>query len=239
MFEKYPEIFAVVSEKKDGSMKIFSDKSRDLLTMENRKKFFVKKDIRFENVSSALLCHGNKIEKITSKNKGKIFEGVDGLLTREKEVFLSVTIADCLPVFFYEPSKNIIAIVHAGWRGLQKGIIEEMINEIVSEGGLSENIIAGIGPAIGVCHYEVGEDVAQEFSRYGSEIRKEKNGNIFLDLKRIAQLQLIENGILVDNIEINKECTFCEKGRYFSFRRDSGGDVLKMEAMIAIIGLKR
>lgn len=238
LFEKHPNLFAAVSERKHGSMKIFSDKSESRDILENRKKFLENHGINPSDLVSAGLCHGKNVEQSFLKDGGSILENTDGLFTKEKGIFLSVTVADCLPIFLFDPEKEIIALLHAGWRGLEKNIISEAVFKMKEAGSSIENILVGIGPAIGKCHYEVGKEVAEKFARFGKEAKEEKNGKIFLDLKRIAELQLIESGVPAKNIEKSGECTFCEEEKYFSFRRDAEGDIGKLEAMIAVIGIR-
>lgn len=236
LFEKYPNLVVELSEREDGNMKIISGHS-DIL--ENVRMFLEKNGIKQDDCFRAVLCHGKNVEKIAAKDMDRSFENTDALFTKEKNVFLSVTVADCLPIFLFDPQKQIVGIVHAGWRGLENGIIGETISKMVSGGSQPEKILAGIGPGIGPCHFEVGEDVAGKFSRFGGQVRREAGGKIFLDLKRIAELALLANGILSENIETNPSCTFCEKEKYFSFRRDGCGDVGKLEAMMAVIGIKK
>jgi hypothetical protein len=179
--------------------------------------------------------HGKEIKIVSAADGGKVIAGVDGLLTREKNVFLSVTVADCLPIFLYEPKKQIIGILHAGWRGLEKNIIsiaaDKMRNELAC---VPENILAGIGPAICQKHFEVGEEVAKKFKDYPEAVLDEDE-KIFLDLKRVAETQLINAGVKRENIEISRECVFELPDKYFSHRRDK---LKEVEAVMAVIGIK-
>ena len=228
-FEKYLEIYAVLSEKEDGSMKILKDGRNE----ENRKNFFEKIEINPDNVVGADLVHGNNIMIVENSNLN-IIKDTDGLVTNNKDVSLFVTVADCIPVFFFDLEKNIIAIAHAGWQGIVNDIIIETIRKIKKLGGSERNIKVAIGPGINSCHFEIRRDVLDKFDKYKEFIIKRED-RIFTDLKGIIKKQFKEAGIIMGNIESDDECTY-ESEKYFSYRRDKPKIV---EAMIAILGFKK
>jgi copper oxidase (laccase) domain-containing protein len=117
---------------------------------------------------------------------------------------------------------------------LSGNILSNAIGKIKSLGGTPENILAGIGPSICQKHYEVGPEVAKKFEKYTSVIKIEHE-KIYLDLKKIAKLQLLKQGLIDNNIEFSPECTFELPEKYFSARRDRPEEI---EAMIAVIGMK-
>lgn len=228
-FPHHPEILAIMSERVDGSMKLFPGTKENL---ENRRKFFENIGISENQVTSAEIVHGNKVA-IIGKPTLEIIPGVDGLITQKTGIFLSITVADCIPVFFYEPEKNIIALAHAGWRGILDGIIINSLEEMRELCGKAENILVSLGPGMESCHFEIQKDVLSRFDKYPESV-KERDGKIFVDLKGIIQKQALDFGIRVENIENNPECTFENPERYFSYRRDKPE---KVEAMLVVIGL--
>ncbi len=208
IFKKYKELFFVMSEKKDGSMKV----------EKNLKSFLNKKKVDINSIVRADLCHKDRIKKVDIKDKGSIVKNVDGLITKEKEVFISVTVADCLPILFYNPKKEEIGIIHAGWKGLYKGIIEKLkIN--------FKDTLFYIGPSISKCHFEVNKDFPLPCFK--------KNNKYFSDLKKIAKEKIIKMGAVKKNIEISKDCTYCKKNKYSSFRREG-----VINTMIVIFEMK-
>ncbi|MFA5926494.1 MAG: peptidoglycan editing factor PgeF [Parcubacteria group bacterium] len=235
IFKRYPELFIAFSEKKDGSMKILKDKEPMKKNESNRNIFLEKCGLGYENLISAEIVHGSNVQIIAKKDGGKIVSGTDGLITKSKDIYLSITSADCLPIFLFEPEKGIIGMIHAGWRSLEKNIIRNAARKMKDLGGKPENILAGVGPAICQKHYEIGPEVAKRFENYPETV---KNGGdkIFLDIKKIAESQLLDSGIKKINIEISKECTFELPEKYFSARRDKPKTI---EAMIAVIGIKK
>lgn len=227
-FTKFPELLALMSEREDGSMKLFAGSD---LNLENRKRFFQKIEISKNKIIAAEIVHGNKVEIVDDASAEMIF-GVDGLVTKSDSIFLSVTIADCIPVYFYEPQQKIIGIAHCGWRGIVAGVTENVVEKIIELGGKAENIEIAFGSGINVCHFEIQEDVLNKFNDYPEFIIR-KDEKIFVDLKGIMRKQLGNLNIAFENIEDNKECTM-ESDKYFSFRRDKPE---KVEAMIAVIGM--
>lgn len=227
--KQYSEITAVMSERNDGSMKLAGNNENNL---KNRKIFFTKAGIDPVDVVSALLANGSEAQIIENR-KNKIITGIDALVTSKKNLYLSITVADCVPVFFYEPRKKIIGIVHAGWRGIIGNIIGNTLETIKKLDGNINELEVFLGPGINACHFEIKEDVVDKFAIYSSYIIKRDN-KIFVDLKGMLRKQLLKCGIEEDNIENNDDCTF-EHKRYFSNRRDKPQVI---EAMIAVIGIK-
>jgi YfiH family protein len=148
----------------------------------------------------------------------------DAVITDKKRVALGIWTADCLPILMVDRSQRIIAAVHAGWRGIWRGVIERTVNAMMKTFESSPaDIVAGIGPGIGPCCYEVQQDVVSLFrNSHGSpdQLIQEREGRSYLDLSRAAQLELSKAGIPPDNIEAIPLCTCCREDLFFSFRRD-------------------
>jgi YfiH family protein len=148
----------------------------------------------------------------------------DSGLTDKKRVALGIWTADCLPILMVDTAKRIIAAVHAGWRGIWRGVIGRTVSEMIKVFESSPaDILAGIGPGIGPCCYEVGDDVASLFQNSHNashQFIQEREGRHYLDLGRAAQLELTKVGILPENIEAIPLCTACREDLFFSFRRD-------------------
>ncbi|PIW93560.1 MAG: peptidoglycan editing factor PgeF [Candidatus Moranbacteria bacterium CG_4_8_14_3_um_filter_43_15] len=234
LFKKYGNLFTAFSQKNNGSMKLSDNSELAEKITPNRNNYFLKNNTDSAKVVSAGIVHGSKVAIVDEKDCGKIVLGTDGLLSQEKNLFLSITSADCLPIFLFDPKNKVIGIIHAGWRSLAENILTNAVEKIKKLGGAPEDILVGIGPAICQKHYEVGPEVAEKFSEYPSAILKENN-KIFLDLKKIAQLQLLDLRLKNENIEISPECNFELPKKYFSARRDKKKEI---ETMIAVIGMK-
>ncbi len=207
------------SKREDGSM---SQK-------ENIEKFCRKLGIDSNNLVIGKQVHGKKVEII---NKKSIFNETDGLITESPEFILGVLTADCLPISFR--SNRICGILHVGWRGLFKGIIEEAVEKVKFLREDISNLSFKIGPGIGICHFEVKKDLIKEFEKITNvgnfeDYCNRRNDKYFLDIKKIAKKK-IEN-YNIKSIEVSSHCTYCNNN-YFSYRRDR-----KLNQLISIIKL--
>jgi polyphenol oxidase len=230
-FKKYPEVLAVMSQKDDGSMRLFIDDELDNKYEKNRKKFFKKIGIEFGDVISAELVHKTGIKHISS-NKQNIIPKTDALISKKKGIFISVTAADCIPVLFFDTKAKIIGIAHAGWRGVVEEIVEKAIKKIIRLGGNPKNIQVAMGPGINKCHFDIGKRIGKKFVPHKGLVEK-RGDRYFIELKEIIRRQLAKSGIVEKNIEDKNECTFCNPRKYFSYRKEQDKNV---GLMIILIG---
>ncbi len=136
----------------------------------------------------------------------------DGLVTNRPGLAVSVRTADCYPILLADARNRAVAAVHAGWRGTATHIVERTLEKMRAEFGTApSDVHAAIGPGIGACCYEVGEEVARQF---GFERRTH------LDLASENRKQLEAAGVAPQNIEALSVCTFCDAERFFSYRRE-------------------
>lgn len=173
--------------------------------------------IEEENFLSPIQTHSTNIE-VAEKNK-KIYPDCDGLILEDDNLGVYLNYADCTPVILYDDIKNKGAVVHAGWRGTAGKIVQKAIDKMGSEG---KNIIALIGPAIGFCCYDVGEDVFKKLSQTVDNFEglyEIRQGKIFVDLKNINRRQLEEYG--VERIDVCPYCTVCDNDKFYSYRKEN------------------
>ena len=173
---------------------------------------------------------------MTGGAKLKYILKADGLITNKKNVFLGIVTADCLPVIFYDKKMGIVGIAHAGYKGLLRGIIQEMIKGMKKIGSDLKNMKIAIGPAIGLCCYDVPIERAEVFENAfkGIKTYEKRNGKYFLDLKSITRQILISEGIRKKNIEVSQMCTKDNLNDFFSFR----GEGQKFGEFVTVIGRK-
>lgn len=140
----------------------------------------------------------------------------DGMVTQDRNITLSVTVADCLPVFLFDAKSGAFGIVHSGWKGT--GIAVNALALMRERYGTSSCDVAAIlGPCIDSCCYKVDKERAEIFKKdFGGQSVRE-NGGYFLDLKA-ANIKLLKDSG-VENIAVCNECTFCDE-RFGSFRRE-------------------
>jgi YfiH family protein len=152
----------------------------------------------------------SSIPLLADRPEGCVGEG-DALITGEPGVTVSVRTADCLPVLLVDMHHQAVAAVHAGWRGTAGGVVVEALHRMRAEFGTNAvDISAAIGPGIGACCYQVGEEVARRFGLAQA-------GRI--DLAAENQRQLMIEGVPRESISLAGVCTFCDP-RFYSWRRD-------------------
>ncbi len=144
----------------------------------------------------------------------------DGLVLVEPGVIGVIKTADCLPVILYAPGYPVCAVVHAGWRGTALRISRRAVAAMAGLGVAAASMKALIGPGIGPCCYNVGEDVVAAFESagIGDGVFARRGGLTFLDLKEANRRILMAIG--VHDIEDVNLCTSCRKDLFFSARRD-------------------
>lgn len=146
----------------------------------------------------------------------------DALITNEKGVMLTILTADCVPILLFDKQQDIIAIVHAGWRGTKDKIVYKTIEKMKDIFNSNpKNIIASIAPSIGKCCYEVDWSVAKHFQNIKGAY-EDVGDKQMLDLPYINRVQLLQAGVESDNIELSNICTACNVENYFSYRKENG-----------------
>lgn len=198
-----------------------------------------------ENWVCSEQTHKNKIAKVMLDDLGAgVFtyedsiKDTDGLYTTQKNILLTLCFADCVPLYFFAPSKQIIGIAHAGWKGTVHDIAGELVRAWAKEGVMPHEIHALIGPAIDNCCYIV-DDYVLNFVSVLDEVNqktyeKVSDNQYRLDLKKMNYQLMVRAGIPPEHIQVSSYCTSCENQLFFSHRRDAG----KTGRMMSFIGFK-
>jgi len=184
--------------------------------------------------------HSNKFHFINNKNKiyKKKFIG-DALITNAKNIALGVLTADCIPIFIYDKKLKIISAIHAGWKGVYKGIVQNVIKFFLKKGSKPKNLYAIVGPSITEKNYEVQKDFLSRFLKKDKKsIRffKTRKNKTYFGLNNYVYNQLKENGI--KNLELIKKDTFDKKNNFFSARRSVFNKEADYGRNISIIMIK-
>jgi YfiH family protein len=161
--------------------------------------------------------HGIDIARITMANASKMHQA-DALFTTEKNIALAVTHADCQAALFYDPSHEVIGVVHAGWRGSVQNIYAQMVERLKEDVGTKpKDLLVCISPSLGPCH--------AEFKNYKQELPKEfwtfQTKPHYFDFWKISRMQLTAAGVLEQNIENSDICNYCNAKDYYSHRREA------------------
>ena len=186
----------------------------------------------------------------------------DGLITSARGILLAVKVADCLPVILADRKRRAVGIFHAGWRGTVQRIVEKGVGEMRRQLGCNpEDLVAAIGPTIGICCYEIGDEVEDEFDSqfayskelfadvFDSRSLKTKYPMLFLnqrppghgepalsrhlDLVEANRRQLLDAGVAEANIESLDLCTACRTDLFFSYRKEH-----VTGRMLAVVGIR-
>ena len=188
-----------------------------LNVVENRRRACAAVDADPTTATMAWQHHGGKVRRAESRGlvtPGTRFDRCDGLWSDEPGQAMMLLTADCLPLALARTngSAPALSVLHVGWRGLLAGIVERGAEAL---GG--DHLTAAIGPGIGPCCYEVGEDVAAPFrTAFGDGVVNENR----LDLWSAAEQALRAAGC--EEVERTDLCTYCHPDRFFSHRRDHG-----------------
>ncbi|MCL2388142.1 MAG: peptidoglycan editing factor PgeF [Defluviitaleaceae bacterium] len=184
--------------------------------------------------------HSDKIVTISCETRHQPREEADALVTNLKGVLLSVHTADCVPILLYDSRNSAIAAIHAGWRGTFAQIGTKTVQRMTELYGTNPaDIHAAIGPAIGLCCYEVGDDLHEQFRKqHGAGIDSffttGEGGKPHCNLKAMNEAFLISAGIPQNNIEVSELCTQCHPDLFYSHRRSG----TKRGTLASFIGLQ-
>lgn len=168
----------------------------------------------------------------------------DALITRRRGVALAISTADCVPLIFYDPVSEAIGVAHAGWRGTARGMAAATVAAMSEQfGSRPADILAGVGPSIGPCCYEVSEEVRQLFlgqrafeemptpqalrelvasSAIFETVQLPEKESLRLNLWETNRNQLLLAGLAPEHIELPDICTSCATDRFFSHRAEEG-----------------
>jgi len=196
---------------------------------QNRRLFARALGIGLERLAIPMQVHSSVVKRADTPGS---YSSCDGLVTDVRGVYLSISVADCVPIFIVDTQRKAVAAIHAGWRGTVARIaaygVEMLIDEFQCR---PARMIAFVGPSAGGCCYAVGEDVAAKFP---GEFVREESGKLHIDLKAANVSQLLEMGLSENVIEVSSYCTIDEGDMLHSYRRDG----TRSGRMMGVIGLK-
>jgi YfiH family protein len=175
------------------------------------------------NVVTVHQIHGSHVVTCDDLGAGDHREiAADALVVTRGGVVVGVKTADCVPILIASPGsaaggERWAAAVHAGWRGCAGGVIGAAVEDATRRGHAPGSLLAAVGPAIGPCCYEVGDEVAGTFRAMGLPVLA-RGDRPHLDLPHIAAELLQRAGLVPDNVVLSAPCTRCNPDRYHSYR---------------------
>ncbi|MDO9300197.1 MAG: peptidoglycan editing factor PgeF [Anaerolineales bacterium] len=194
--------------------------------VENRERVFNSMGCDPASIHDVWLVHGTDIVYADSPRPIREPSArADIIFTDNPNVSLFMRFGDCVPILLHDPVKKVIGIAHAGWMGTMRGVVSSAVQGMQSRyGSHPKNIIAGIGPSIGVDHYEVGADVISQFqekyNHHADQVLQTRNGSTYLDLWTANAIQLKNAG--VEQVQVSGVCTACHLDDWFSHRAEKG-----------------
>lgn len=204
---------------------------------ENHERICKALGIRRADLVSPHQVHSAVVRGVDARDRGKVCEQTDALVTDTPGVYLMLRFADCVPVLFFDPVRRVVGLAHAGWRGTVANIARATVQRMVEAYGCQpEDIRAGIGASIGPCCYEVGDEVVDAvrdaFPDAPHLLSRQASGRWHFDLWAANQYQLAQAGLV--SIEVSRLCTACQTDEWFSHRAEKG----RTGRLAAVIGLK-
>ena len=184
--------------------------------------------------------HSDEVAVVNRNTNPETLKGIDALITHSRGVQLCIQTADCVPVLLFDPVRQVVAVVHAGWRGTVKKIVSKTVERMVEEfESRPEELLAGIGPSIHIHAYEVGEDVIQavkeSFTNHQAFLKPSMEaGKAYFDLWGATRYLLLEAGLQHENIELMGLCSFEHEDLFFSARRE-GAETGRMVSTIGLV----
>ncbi len=203
--------------------------------LKNRERLAATIGIPLSSFTFAGQIHSGNVTVVTEVVRGRgsvdhkeAIRATDAMVTDLPGICLVILIADCVPMLFFDPVRNAIGVAHAGWKGTLERIASKTVRAMEDAFGSSpQAIIVGMGPSIGPCCYEVGPEVIGQIkSRLPAGknyiVNESPEGKGFLDLWKANVSQLLEAGIVRENIEVAMQCTCHNSDLFFSFRYQQG-----------------
>lgn len=194
--------------------------------LENQRCAFMCLGLDFKNSYNVHQIHSNNLVIANAPKPGGLpYEKADIILTDQPGVVLVLRFADCVPMMFYDPEHQAIAIAHAGWRGTVKCVAKTVVDAMSQQYHTDPaKLIATIGPSVGPEHYSVGNEVVDQFvDLYKGDaysLFTNSKGEIYLDLWKANRMQLEQVG--VREIETSEICTVCHGEDWYSHRGEHG-----------------
>ena len=200
--------------------------------IENRQRLALWLNTDFDHMVSPTQTHSTHLYHVQAADGGRgmkslqdAIDDTDALYTREKNLYLLTYHADCIPVLLYEEKQQLIASIHAGWKGNVHEIIKKTITYLIeNENCKAQSFYAYIGPSLSFEHFEARQDIIDYVQAMSFDTtpyyRVDSPGIYHLDAKGLAKAQLLNCGIAAERITVDPHCTKADEKHFFSYRRD-------------------
>lgn len=203
---------------------------------ESRRTFLAELGVADDALTLGRQTHGANAAVVRDEDRGRgqppDFDGfpeTDALITASSDVALGTIVADCAPILLYDPRLHVLGLAHAGWRGTVGQIAAKTVAAMEREfGSRPDDLLAGIGPSIGGCCYEVGEEVIAVWNEArvpgGDGAVSARQPRPYFDVWEANRLSLAAAGVPDSQIEVSGICTRCRGDLFFSHRAFMAGE---------------
>ena len=219
LLKNHTNLIAAFTTKSSGNLAFHVDDNKPTV-LNNHKNVAQALHYNQKTVVHMQQIHSNIVKKVTDKDDFNHPPQCDALITDKKDIALMVMVADCVPLLFFDPVKEVIAVAHAGRAGVFSNIVHNVIAAFSKEyGSCAAHIEVVIGPSIGRCCYEVGYEIYLEAQALQLDFAIEKRENkYFLDIQKALHFQLLQEEVLETNIENKHICNACNTQDFYSYR---------------------
>jgi YfiH family protein len=212
--------------------------------LENRSRLSSALGVGSGSMTTVEQVHGNVVAVISENAVGsgasdfaQAIAGADAMVTDVPGAVLSLFFADCVPIFIVDPENKCIGLAHAGWKGTALGVVKETLLAMVEiYSSRPESCYAAVGPSIGRCCYEVGQDVASALTNavgVDERVLKQSTPEKWRADLKMANWKILRScGVPEASIAVSQFCTCCSRDEFFSYRRD--GQTGRMGAFLAL-----
>ena len=250
---EYPNIVHAFTLSRNGFDIAGNDtfESKKEIVLSNYKNLADELKFNYDGIIRPYQTHTNVVEPVLEVESNNIsifdekYKDVDGLLTKNEDIVFSLSFADCMPIYIYDPVRKVVGLIHSGWQGTLKRIIQKAMHVMKRKYySKEEDLICCIGPTIRKCHFEVDEDVANKYKEEFGNMKNidemilctnEKLKKYVIDTVKINTVMMLGMGVKEENIIDSGICTVCNKEYMHSYRahgKNAGRNT-------AIIGIKK
>ncbi len=192
---------------------------------ENLRRFAARMEVDPDSLFQTSQVHGATVRTVAASDDrlAVVREEADALVAHDPAIAVGIRTADCVPILLHDGKTGSVAAVHAGWRGVVSGVVQASVATLALRARSAADIVAAIGPSIGACCFEVGDDVADAIESAAPAdgvVLRDRGPKPYVDLRRAVRLQLRALGVADASIEDVPGCTRCDATRFFSHRRD-------------------
>jgi YfiH family protein len=233
VLERIPHVVHGFSTRQSGDARLTIESSSSQLT-DARTRFLSAIGLAGWPIGALRQVHSSIIHAVHDKEFANDSPEGDAAYTKLTGFALSVVTADCVPVLVADSEGRAVAAVHAGWRGTSEGILRKTVESLTASCDVeAKDLYVAIGPHIGTCCMEVGEEVFGWFADSEVFERRPEWRKPHLDLARANRKQLVGVGVLPERIQVSALCTRCRSDLFHSYRRDGG----TAGRMLSVIGI--